>query len=132
MPSPANTTITIDGARLNVLSARFDLSNSVTEGDLDTCQGSGGVTFSVELNDQANPPFAIIKKLYDLANQPNPNDIKDVTIELWKDEKRQETLCKLAFKGWLNHFTIESGDSPHVNVVLEASFDSKNDILLTN
>lgn len=137
MPSPTNTTITVDGTRLDVLYAQFTLSNYVAESDLEPSVGSSCTVFTAELNDQANLPFASLKKLFGLADHPNRDDVKDFTIELWKDESKQETLCTLAFKGWISGFTIASGfttsgnHAPQLNVVIQSIVDSKNAPRLT-
>jgi hypothetical protein len=129
MPSPANTTITIDGTKLNAFSTQLGLSTCV---DASGMPSMGSLTcameFSADMHDQVNVPFATVKKFFDLANIPTRDKIKDVKLEFWKDENKQDALCTLAFKGWISSWNVSSGGgSNHVlSVSIQPALDSKN------
>jgi hypothetical protein len=129
MANPANTTITIDGTKLNAFSTQVGLSTCV---DATGMPSMGSLTcaieFSADMHDTVNVPFATVKKYFDLANIPTSDKIKDVKIEFWTDEKKADVLCSLAFKGWISSWTISSGGgSNHVlSVSIHPALDKQN------
>ena len=50
--------------------------------------------------------------------------IKDIKVEFWKDDSRQDALCTYRFKGWISNFETtnppleSSGDLPGINHML--------------
>jgi hypothetical protein len=58
----------------------------------------------VDFHDDTNMPHATLKKLFDLANVVTREKIKDMKIEFWKDDSKQDALCAYAFKGWISRF----------------------------
>jgi hypothetical protein len=129
MANPSNTTITVDGTKLNAFSTQVGLA---TVADSTGMPSMGSLTcsmdFSADMHDTTNVPFATVKKYFDLANIPTKDKIKDVKIEFWTDEKRTDALCTLAFKGWISSWTISSGGgSNHVlSVSIQPALDQKN------
>ena len=129
MASPSNTTITIDGVKLNAFSTQVGLSTVVdttgmpTMGSL-TC----AMDFSADMHDSLNVPFATVQKYFDLANVPTKDKIKDVKIEFWKDEHRRDAICTLSFKGWISSWNVSSGGgSNHVlSVSIQPALDQQH------
>ena len=129
MANPANTTITIDGTKLNAFSTHIGLT-SMTDGAGMPAMGSlnCAMEFSADMHDTVNVPFAAVKKFFDLANIPTRDKIKDVKIEFWTDDSRTDALCTLAFKGWISSWTIASGGGSNhtLSLSVQPALDQKN------
>ncbi len=129
MANPCNTTVTIDGTKLNAFSTQVGLSSCA---DPSGMPSMGSLTcamqFSADMHDDTNAPFASVKKFFDLANLPTRDKIKDVKFEFWKDDSRQDALCTLAFKGWISSWSVSSGNgSNHIlSVSIQPALDQKN------
>lgn len=129
MANPSNTTITIDGTKLNAfstdigLSAVADTHGMPSMGSL-TCS----IDFSADMHDTVNVPFATVKKYFDLANIPTKDKIKDVKIEFWKDEHRADALCTLSFKGWVSLWNVSSGGGSNhtLSISIQPALDQSN------
>ena len=129
MATPANTTVTIDGTKLNAFSTHIGLS-SMTDGAGMPAMGSlsCAMEFSADMHDTVNVPFATVKKFFDLANIPTRDKIKDIKLEFWTDESRADALCTLAFKGWISSWNVSSGGgSNHILAIsIQPALDQKN------
>jgi hypothetical protein len=129
MASPSNTTITVDGTKLNAFSAQIGVS---TVTDMTGMPSMGSLTcamdFSADMHDVVNVPFATVQKYFDLANIPTKDKIKDIKIEFWTDENRADALCTLAFKGWISSWNVSSGGgSNHIlSISIQPALDQKN------
>ena len=129
MASPSNTTITVDGVKLNAFSTQVGLA---TVSDTNGMPSMGSLTcamdFSADMHDTVNVPFATVKKYFDLANVPTKDKIKDVKIEFWKDEHRADAICTLSFRGWISAWNVSSGGgSNHVlSVSIQPALDQQN------
>jgi hypothetical protein len=129
MALPANTTITIDGTKLNAFSTQVGIS---TVADATGMPAMGSVVaameFSADMHDTINVPFATVKKYFDLANLVTRDKIKDVKIEFWTDENRTDALCTLSFKGWVSSWHVNGGGgSNHImSISIQPALDQKN------
>ena len=129
MAQPANTTITIDGTKLNAFSTQVGIS---TVADATGMPAMGSVVasmeFSADMHDTLNVPFASVKKFFDLANLATRDKIKDIKIAFWTDDSRTDALCTLSFKGWLSSWHISGGGgSNHIlSVSIQPALDQKN------
>jgi hypothetical protein len=129
MAQPANTTITIDGTKLNAFSTQAGIS---TPADATGMPLMGSVVanmeFSADMHDTANVPFASVKKFFDLANLVSQEKIKDIKIEFWSDDGRTDALCTLSFKGWLSSWHINSGGTTNhiLSISIQPALDQKN------
>ena len=65
--------------------------------------------FSVDIHDQKAVPFTTVRHLYDLCHLPTKDKIKDVKIEFWTDENRNDVILSLSFRGWVSSWTVSSG-----------------------
>jgi hypothetical protein len=70
---------------------------------------SCGIEVVVDIHDNQNMPFSTLKRLFELANVVTRDKIKDIKIEFWQDEHRQDVICSYAFKGWISHWHTGSG-----------------------
>jgi len=109
MAQPSRTTVTIDGNSFNAISTNFGIS---TVHDNTGMPMMGAVSCAVDVhvdaNDNVNLPFATLRSLFDLANIPTRDKIKDIKIEFWVDDSRTDVICSCAFRGWISHFNIGS------------------------
>ena len=103
--SPYRCTVTLDSTKFNAVSAsvRFhsekDRTGMPEMGSLSTT-----IRIVADLPDDKNLPFSAIKKFFDLANVVTRDKIKEIKIEFWKDDSRQDALCSYTFKGWISRF----------------------------
>jgi hypothetical protein len=129
MAQPANTTITIDGTKLNAFSTQVGIS-TVADSTGMPAMGSvvASMEFSADMHDTMNVPFASVKKFFDLANLVTRDKIKDIKIEFWTDDSRTDALCTMSFKGWLSSWHISGGGgSNHIlSVSIQPTMDQKN------
>ena len=129
MASPSNTTITVDGVKLNAFSTQIGLSTTdPTYGMPTMATLSYAMDFSADMHDTTNVPYATVKKYFDLANVPTKDKVKDIRIEFWKDEHKQDAICTLSFKGWISSWNVSSGGgSNHVlSVSIQPAMDQQN------
>jgi|SRR5437870_4865003 len=130
MASPSNTTVTIDGQKFNAMSASVSLA---TPSDHSGMPQMGslhcGIDVVVDIHDKDNLPFPAIKKLFELANVVTRDKIKDIKIEFWEDENRQDVICSYAFKGWISHWHTSSGGgsaSHMLSLSIQPAINSQN------
>jgi hypothetical protein len=128
MPQPSITTVTIDGEKFLALSAHFSFSTASDQSGLPVMGSlTSAIEVVVDLHDDGNMPFDRVKKLFTLANVVTRDKIKDIRIEFWKDENRQDALCSYAFKGWISHWSTGSGGHS-VNHTLSMSIQPAMDV----
>ena len=105
MASPYRCTVTIDGSKFDAVSTsvvfetRKDKAGMPEMGSLLT-----SIRVLVDFHDDTNLPHGTLKKLFDLSNVVTRDKIKDMKIEFWKDDSKQDALCSYSFKGWLSRF----------------------------
>jgi hypothetical protein len=93
----------------------------------------------VDFHDDQNMPYSTMNALFSLANVVTTDKVKDIKLEFWKDETKQNALCSYNFKGWISgHHTMnpyqsaeasQSGNTGvnHVLVLdLEPSLNQQN------
>ena len=103
--SPYRCTVTIDGTKFNAISTSVKFS---TEKDRAGMAQMGSLNTAIrvwaDFHDDTNLPHAAVKKLFTLANVVTRDKIKDMKIEYWKDETKQDALASYTFKGWISRF----------------------------
>jgi hypothetical protein len=137
MAEPCMTTVTIDGTSFDVLSASISLSTDKDRsgmpvmGSLDTA-----IHVEVDMHDNKNLPFSTVKKLFDMANVVTTDKIKDIKIELWQDESRQDALASYSFKGWICSLVSNSGGGSNhtLTMALQPAMNQQNfaDLRISN
>ena len=129
MAAPYRCTVTIDGTKFNAVSTSIKIG---TDKDKAGMAQMGSLTTEIrvwaDFHDDQNLPFGSIKKFFDLANVVTRDKIKDIKIEFWKDEHRQDAICTLSFKGWISSWNVSSGGgSNHVlSVSIQPALDQQN------
>jgi hypothetical protein len=103
--TPYRSTCTIDGTKFDCVSISVAFS---TEKDRAGMPQMGSLTTSirclVDFHDSDNVPYSTLNKLFDMANVVTRDKIKDMKIEFWKDDSKQDALCSYSFKGWISNF----------------------------
>lgn len=98
-------TVTIDGTKFDALSGNVTFSTPKdhvgmpTMGSLNT-----DITVYVDFHDDQNMPNSTLKKLFEMAQHTSRKDVKDMKIEYWKDNGKQDALVSYTFKGWISRF----------------------------
>ena len=138
MPQPSVTTVTIDGDKFDALTANVSFSTASDSSGM-PMMGSfnSSIEVIVDLHDNKNMPFSTVKKLFELAKVVTKDKVKDVKIEFWQDENRQDVLCSYAFKGWISHWHTGSGGGGNnhtLSISVQPAIDTKNynDLRISN
>lgn len=137
MASPANTTVTIDGNSFNALSTHVGF-NTIHDDQGMPLMGAQACTISVtvDIHDQENMPFGTLNALFGLANQLTREKVRDMKIEYWTDENKQDAICVYQFRGWISSFyTISGSGANHIlSLTLQPALDSKQyvDVKMSN
>jgi hypothetical protein len=105
MANLARSTVTIDGTKFDAVSCSVAVS---TLTDNKGMPEMGSLTTAIrvlaDFHDDQNLPNSTLTKLFSLANVVTRDKIKDMKIEFWKDEGKQDALCSFKFKGWISRF----------------------------
>ena len=134
MASPNRCTVTIDGTKFDAVSANVTANTPKDNSGMPQMGALGtDITVCVDMHDDQNLPNSTLKKLFDLANVVTRDKIKDMKIEYWKDDSKQDALCSYSFKGWISKFStsnpINTGDGGmnHMLVLdLEPALNQQN------
>ena len=129
MAQPLVTSVTIDGDKFDALSVSVGFttqSNAVGKPAIGTFHTH--IEVVVDIHDDVNMPFGMLRKLFDLAKVVNRDKIKDIKIEFWKDENRQDVVCSYVLQGWISHFeTHSAGGGNHTLVLsIQPTLDDQN------
>jgi hypothetical protein len=118
-PQPWVTTVTIDGEKFGADSVSVGFSTQTGPAGL-PLMGTlhTSIDVVVDLHDDVNMPFATLRKLFDLAKTVTRDKVKDVKLEFWKDEKRQDAVCVYSLQGWISHFQVQSGGGGNHTLVM--------------
>lgn len=107
---PSNATVTVDGNKINAFSAHVGLE---TPHDYSGMPAMGRSTYvidcTINMHDTDALPFAVLKRLYDLANVATLDKIVDMKVEFWADERQQDAVCTYSFRGWISSFHTTGG-----------------------
>ena len=136
MAQPSHTTVTIDGEKFDAVSTGV-VFESKKEGSGKPEMGSLTTTIEVivDFHDDVNMPFGTLKKLFELANVVTKEKEKDMKIEFWKDESRQDVLGCYQFKGWISKFatgSVHKGVVPEPLHVASSAASTVNHLLILN
>lgn len=138
MAQPSITTVTIDGLSFNAYTANVSLA---TTADMAGMPGMGSLQAAVhvvvDMHDNLNMPFTTLKHLFDLATVVTRDKVKNIKIEYWQDESRQDALCVYSFKGWISNWNTGSGGSGSnhtLQISLQPALDTESftDLQMSN
>jgi hypothetical protein len=105
MANPYRSTITIAGKKFDAVSTQVvfntlkDRAGMPEMGSLST-----SIRVWVDFHDDVNMPNGTLKELFELANVVTREKIKEMKVEFWKDDSKQDALCSYSFKGWISRF----------------------------
>ncbi len=117
--APFRSTVTVDGKKFDAVSTSVgfttlkDKSGMPVMGSLQTA-----IRVWVDFHDDTNMPHGTLKLLFELANVVTRDKVKDIKIEFWKDDAKQDALCSYSFKGWISRFETSNpmaDSSPQTN-----------------
>jgi len=129
MPNPLVTSVTIDGDKFDALSVSVGLTTQpsiVGKPAIGTFQTN--IEVVVDIHDTVNMPFPVLQKLFQLSKVVTSDKIKDIKIDFWTDETRQDVVCSYSLQGWISHFQTHSGgDGNHMLVMsIQPTLDPQN------
>ena len=103
--TPYRCTVTVDGTKFDAISTNFTLGSRTDNNNLPK-MGSLQASMWVyaDFHDSNNVPFSTIQSLFQLANVVTKDKIKQMKVEFWKDDKKQDALASISFNGWISYF----------------------------
>jgi hypothetical protein len=115
------TTVTVDGDSFKVLSAHFGVSTVHDHAGM-PMMGSiqSAVDCAVDVHDTVNMPYALMQKLFTLANGATKAKIVAIKLEFWADDSKTDAICSQSFQGWISSWSLSSGGG--TNHTLHLSF----------
>lgn len=121
---PGRVSITIDGTKFDALEAVYAMGTQKDPAGMPVLQTlNTAVHVRVDMNDDKNVPFDTVKTLFELGNVPDRSKLKEMKVEFWKDDTKQDVICAYKFKGWISMFrttnTGHNGAAGGFNHVLE-------------
>jgi hypothetical protein len=114
--------VTIDGTVFDAQQATFVASTPITSPGVPEMGALNlSVRVVVDFSDDCNVTFDSIKQLFSLSNTVTRDKVKDMKLELWKDDTKQDVLCSYQFKGWISRFetTANSDAGPSHALILD-------------
>jgi hypothetical protein len=117
--APYRSTVTVDGTKFDAVSVLVAFRTAKDRAGMPQ-MGSlqSDIRVWVDFHDDTNLPHASLKKLFDLSNVVTREKVKEIKIELWKDDSHQDALCSYSFKGWISgfHTCNPSGNGGGMNI----------------
>jgi hypothetical protein len=98
--------VTIDGKKFKAIQAIFGVSTQKDQNGKPLKESlSTRVRVWADISDPQNVSFGNLKSIFDLANVPTTDKIKDMKVEFWKEDKVDgDAICCYQFKGWVGKF----------------------------
>src|SRR6266850_1373509 len=109
MAQPLVTSVTVDGSKFDAMSVTVGITthtDAVGMPMMGTFHPQ--IEVVVDIHDDKNMPYGTLQKLFQLAKVVTRDKIKEIKIEFWKDENRQDVICSYNLQGWISHFQIHS------------------------
>jgi hypothetical protein len=101
----ARVKVTFGGQSFFVMDAEFQICTNHDQAGMPVMGTiATSVAFCIDLHDTENFSFSKLKALFDLANVPDRNKIKDFKCEFLKDDKGNDVICSYQGKGWISSF----------------------------
>jgi len=137
MSEPWVTSVAIDGHTFGAVSASVGFSTPSDHSGMPVMGAlHAGIDLAVDIHDDKNMPFSTLKKLFDLANVVTREKIKDIKIEFWKDESKQDVICSFRLKGWISNWHVHSGEGGNhmLTMTLQPTMDQRSfpEVTLSN
>src|SRR5262249_18750224 len=98
-------TITIDGTEFDAESTNVVFTTLMEAKGMPNLSTFGStIRVLVNMHDDTNLGFDKLKKLFDLANLPTREKIKDMQVDFWTDDDKTKRLASYKFQGWICRF----------------------------
>jgi len=98
-------TLTFDGEKVDVVDAVFAMHTAKDPSGMPQMQTlTTAVNVRLDLHDDQNVKFATIKKFFDLSNVATREKIKELKLEMWKDDAKKDVICSFKCKAWISSF----------------------------
>jgi len=105
MATPYRCTVTIDGDKFDAVSTTVEFKTLKDRAGMPEMGSlSTNIRVIVDFHDDTNLPHSVLSKLFDLSNVVTRDKLKDMKIEFWKDDAKEDALCSYSFKGWISRF----------------------------
>jgi hypothetical protein len=105
MAGRARVSCTVDGTTFPAVEAVFEMNTGQDNAGMPALQTlTTSLQVRFDLHDKEAIPFDKIQKLFNLANVATRDKVKDVKIEYWDDDTKQNVICAFKFKGWISSF----------------------------
>ena len=105
MAGSGRVTVTIDGTKFDAISVNYGITTKKDQAGMPILQTLDTTArVWVDAHDTKNFPFNAFQKVFELANVPDNKKLKDMKIEYWLDDSKQDALCSYKFKGWISKF----------------------------
>jgi hypothetical protein len=102
-------TLTFDGEKIDVVEAVFAMHTAKDPSGMPMMQTlNTAVQIRVDLHDTDNIKFQTLKKLFDLSNVATREKIKDLKVELWNDDSKNNVICSFKCKAWISPFRVSN------------------------
>jgi hypothetical protein len=106
MAGSGRVSVTVDGNKFDAITVNFNITTQKDQAGMPILQTlNTKACVWVDAHDNKNLPFGTFSKLFELANVPDNNKLKDVKIEYWLDDQKKDALCTYKFKGWISKFS---------------------------
>lgn len=106
---PGRVTVTIDGTKFDAVDAVFTMGTQKDAAGMPVLQTlATSVHVRVDLNDDRNIPYATIEKLFKLGNVPDRTKLKEMKVEFWHSDNKEDVTCAYKFKGWISLFKVSN------------------------
>src|SRR5215510_11964643 len=105
MAGSGRVSVTVDGTKFDAITVNFGITTQKDQAGMPILQTlDTKARVWIDVYDTKNFPFGTFQKLFDLANVPDNSKLKDIKIEYWVDDTKQNALCTYKFKGWISKF----------------------------
>jgi hypothetical protein len=134
MANPSISSVSIDGNTFDALSVHFGVSTTHGHAGMPT-MGSlvCSIEVAVDMHDTENMPYSTLQTLFKLASTMTRDSVKDIKIQFWTDETKQDAICTYSFQGWIAHYSNSSGSGSNhtLNLSLQPALDEKQFVNIT-
>ena len=106
MAGSGRVSVTVDGTKFDAITVNFGITTQKDQAGMPILQTlNTKACVWVDAHDNKNFPFDTFQKLFGLANVPDNSKLKDIRLEFWQDDRKDDATCTFKFKGWISKFT---------------------------
>lgn len=111
MSSPNIATVKIGANSFRAVGVHFGVStlNNGHPGMPMMGSTSCSILVMVDMNDQTNLPFDMLKSLFELSYAVTRDKIQDIQLTFWSDDNAENVICSYKLRGWISDYTTTTG-----------------------